>query len=517
MITRWCSSYRFRSPFRISIVSWTVGGSTITVWKRRSSAPSFSMYLRYSFRVDAPTHCSSPRASAGLSMLDASTAPSAAPAPTSVCSSSMNRMMLRFCAISLMTALSRSSNWPRYLVPAITAAMSSASTRWSLSASGHWPVAISCASPSTMAVFPTPGSPISTGLFFLRRERISITRSISFCRPIVGSSDPSAASWVRSRQKWSRAGVLDFFSLLGAAGWVAAPPAGAVDGISLPSSRSVSARACSRFTPASVSTCAAMPFSSRSSPNSRCSVPTYEWFSSRASLIASSSTFFAREVYGRSGPAAAAAFPFFTVSSIFCWISSRSTFRLVSTAAATPSPSRIRPSRMCSVPTYSWCSRAASSRAICRTLRTRSVKLYPFISPPTSSSRRLGLQHATHIRRAHRRQLGITALASLECRQVRGLGEYQQLVQCVYTQARDQIQPDAQPHPAQKIHRLFERQLPRVLQEPVCPPGLVGHLVGGRPQQHVPRLLFVLDHLSDDLAKMIEQFVFRLAQRRLVR
>src|SRR5438876_304406 len=398
------------------------------------------MYLRYALRVDAPTHCSSPRASPGFSMSDASTAPSAAPAPTSVCSSSMNRMMFRFCAISLMIALSRSSNWPRYFVPAITAAMSSDSTRWSFSASGHWPLAISWARPSTIAVFPTPGSPMSTGLFFLRRERISITRSISFWRPIVGSSWPSAASWVRSRQKWSSAGVFDFFSLLGLAGCAPEPDGAGPEGISLPSSRSVSARACSRFTPASVSTCAAIPFSSRSSPSSRCSVPT-----------------------------------------------------------------------------YSWCSRAASSRAICRTLRTRSVKLYPFISPPTSSSRRLGLQHATHIRRAHRRQLGITALASLECRQVRGLGEYQQLVQCVYTQARDQIQPDAQPHPAQKIHRLFERQLPRVLQEPVCPPGLVGHLVGGRPQQHVPRLLFVLDHLSDDLAKMIEQFVFRLAQRRLVR
>src|SRR5438552_19100525 len=66
------------------MVSSTVGGSTITVWKRRSSAPSFSMYLRYSLRVEAPTHCSSPRASAGFNMLDASTAPSAAPAPPHV-------------------------------------------------------------------------------------------------------------------------------------------------------------------------------------------------------------------------------------------------------------------------------------------------------------------------------------------------------------------------------------------------------------------------------------------------
>src|SRR4051794_22577711 len=36
-----------------------------------------------------------------------------------------------------------------------------------------------CASPSTTAVLPTPGSPISTGLFFWRRERICMIRSIS--------------------------------------------------------------------------------------------------------------------------------------------------------------------------------------------------------------------------------------------------------------------------------------------------------------------------------------------------
>ena len=36
------------------------------VWKRRSSAPSFSMYLRYSSRVVAPMHCTSPRRQRGL-------------------------------------------------------------------------------------------------------------------------------------------------------------------------------------------------------------------------------------------------------------------------------------------------------------------------------------------------------------------------------------------------------------------------------------------------------------------
>ena len=51
------------------------------------------MCLRYSSSVVAPTARSSPRASIGLSRLAASTAPSAAPAPTIVCSSSMNRMI----------------------------------------------------------------------------------------------------------------------------------------------------------------------------------------------------------------------------------------------------------------------------------------------------------------------------------------------------------------------------------------------------------------------------------------
>ena len=43
-------------------------------------------------KVVAPTQCSSPRASAGLSILPASIAPSALPAPIMVCSSSINRM-----------------------------------------------------------------------------------------------------------------------------------------------------------------------------------------------------------------------------------------------------------------------------------------------------------------------------------------------------------------------------------------------------------------------------------------
>jgi hypothetical protein len=183
----------------IWIVSSTEGGSTMIGWKRRSKAPSFSMYLRNSSSVVAPMHWSSPRASAGFSMLEASIAPSAPPAPTIVWSSSMKMIVSLDSRISFMTALRRSSNWPRYLVPATTAARSRVTMRLSLRVSGTLFSTMRSASPSAIAVFPTPGSPIRMGLFFLRRERTWITRSISDSRPMIGSSLLSRASAVRSR------------------------------------------------------------------------------------------------------------------------------------------------------------------------------------------------------------------------------------------------------------------------------------------------------------------------------
>src|SRR6266545_3490828 len=70
-----------------------VGSATWIGWNLRSSAASFSRCLRYSSSVVAPIVCSSPLASIGFRIEAASIAPSAAPAPTSVCSSSMNKMM----------------------------------------------------------------------------------------------------------------------------------------------------------------------------------------------------------------------------------------------------------------------------------------------------------------------------------------------------------------------------------------------------------------------------------------
>src|SRR5207237_213104 len=79
--------------------------------------------------------------------------------------------------------------------------------RW-LGESGLAPATIRCASPSPIAVLPPPGSPISTGLFLVRRERTWITRRISSSRPMTGSSLPSSAAFVRSRPNFSSAWYL---------------------------------------------------------------------------------------------------------------------------------------------------------------------------------------------------------------------------------------------------------------------------------------------------------------------
>src|SRR5690606_4240645 len=167
---------------------------------------SFSTYLRYSSSVVAPMQCSSPRASAGFSMLPASIEPSALPAPTMVCSSSMKRMIWpSFLARSFSTAFSRSSNSPRNLAPAISAPMSSDSTRLPRRPSGTSPLTMRWARPSAIAVLPTPGPPISTGLFLVRRCSTWMVRRISSSRPITGSSLPISLRAVRSMVYFSSA------------------------------------------------------------------------------------------------------------------------------------------------------------------------------------------------------------------------------------------------------------------------------------------------------------------------
>ena len=149
----------------------------------------------------------SPRDRAGFRMSAASTAPSAAPAPTMVWISSMKRTQTPEPRISSRIFFNRSSNSPRYLVPATSDPMSRVTSRLPCRFSGTSPLMMRWARASTIAVLPTPGSPMSTGLFLVRRLRIWTTLCISLSLPTTGSSLPARAALVMSTPIWSRVGV----------------------------------------------------------------------------------------------------------------------------------------------------------------------------------------------------------------------------------------------------------------------------------------------------------------------
>ncbi len=140
------------------------------------------------------------------------------------------------------------------------------------------------AKPSTMAVLPTPDSPIRTGLFFVRRLKIWSTRSISSDRPMTGSNWPSWASCVRSRPNSSKAGVLLLRSRS--------------RGADFRRKVTVSCRAVSRLAPRLRRILPPIPSSSRKRPRSRCSLPMWLCPSRRASSTAYSMTFFTRGLKG---------------------------------------------------------------------------------------------------------------------------------------------------------------------------------------------------------------------------
>ncbi len=141
----------------------------------------------------------SPRANAGFNRFAASFWPAAAPAPTTVCASSMKRMIGRGLALtSSITDFSRFSNSPRTPAPACKSPRSSVRTITSRKAGGTSPSAMRSAKPSTTAVLPTPASPVRIGLFWRRRVRMSTTWRISLSRPRIGSILPARALAVRS-------------------------------------------------------------------------------------------------------------------------------------------------------------------------------------------------------------------------------------------------------------------------------------------------------------------------------
>ena len=148
-------------------------------------------------------------------MLDASIAPSAPPAPMIVCISSINSIMLGFDSNSFIILDSFSSNSPRYLVPAITLNRFKLIIILFFNVFGTSPKVILLASSSTIAVLPTPASPINIGLFLFFLSNISIILSISRSLPITLSNSLFLALLLRFMpSSLSMSGVVYFCSLL---------------------------------------------------------------------------------------------------------------------------------------------------------------------------------------------------------------------------------------------------------------------------------------------------------------
>ena len=143
------------------------------------------MVFLYSFIVVAPMHFAFPLANIGFNMFEASIAPSAPPAPTIVCISSMNKIMLLLFSNSLTILFIFSSNSPLYFVPDIMLARLMEIIILFFRIGGMFLVTILLANSSTIAVLPTPASPISIGLFLFFLASISIMRSISESLPIT--------------------------------------------------------------------------------------------------------------------------------------------------------------------------------------------------------------------------------------------------------------------------------------------------------------------------------------------
>ncbi len=211
-------------------------------------------------------------------MLPASIEPSPLPAPTTVCSSSRNVITWpsEFW-ISSRTLLRRSSNWPRYWAPATIAPRSRLTSFFPRRLSGTSPATMRWARPSTMAVLPTPGSPMRTGLFLVRRERTWTTRRISESRPMTGSILPSRARSVRSTPYFSSA-------------WNVCSGSGVVTRRSPPRTVGNAATKLSSVAPACWSSLDTSP-PTRARPARMCSVEMYSSPSGRAICSAALSAF----------------------------------------------------------------------------------------------------------------------------------------------------------------------------------------------------------------------------------
>src|SRR5260370_28938291 len=152
-------------------------------------------------------------------------------------------------------------------------------------------------------------------------------------------------------------------------------------------------------------------------------------------------TFLARGVWG-SLPMVTMSGPACTIFSTSRRILRRSMSRFFKTLAATPVPSLTKPSRICSVPMYSWLKRCASWLASCITLRARSVNrsyigqsLSAIVEPFRVGRSWAGIPVATHHARPN-----FTRDSAFSHRAVPKMD-----FQCILWEGKKQIKADGKP------------------------------------------------------------------------
>src|SRR5579864_4638193 len=86
---------------------------------------------------------------------------------------------------------------------------------------------------------------------------------------------------------------------------------------------------------------------------------------------------------------------------------------------------------------------------------------------------RLAGEYLPHMPRTRQVRLALRQRPSRFKRKVRRLTEYQELVEGIYTEARQQLQPHGQPHSTQQIHRFVGGKAAGVPQRSIRTPKLV--------------------------------------------
>src|SRR5688572_7753224 len=127
-----------------------------------------------------------------------------------------------------------------------------------------------------------------------------------------------------------------------------------------------------------------------------------------------------------------------------------------------------------------------------------------------------GGERLPHVARASKVCIAFRQRAPFRLSEMRRLRKDQELVEGIYTETGHQFQTNSQPNAAEIVHRLVEREAACVAKGPVSSPELILDNIPRIAEQDPPRLFLSLDDVANDTHQVIQQFILRPSERRLV-